>query len=273
MADALALNFSLARKDGNTYIAHCFLKQDFRRVHGWGHRTLKQHYQFDRFVGAWLASHLESGKVIYCREGCAGCCNLAVHGTWLEAAAAADILSGPQAISLDAYIDRLKIALPKLAGLKDYLKYHRQALGPCPFLNERGSCSIYAVRPLSCRALLSTRPAAWCTVDFSEMDPWDKQAYENGLDRQVVAWPLHYVAVTQQLGRALEETLQATMQQEKGWSLSGNFPLMVWLELNCKLNGRDNMSALELRSILAARQVDSSLLLTISGSSQPDGYP
>jgi hypothetical protein len=120
--------------------------------------------------------------------------------------------------------------------------------------------------------LLSTRPAAWCTVDFSELSPWDKQAFESSLDRQVVAWPTHYVAATQQLGRALEETLLASMRRDKGWALSGNFPLMVWLERSCRLNGRDKLDVQELRAILAARQVDSSLLLTITADGrQPDG--
>ena len=232
---------------------------------------MRQHDQFDRFASAWLASYLDSGGTIYCREGCVGCCNLAVHGTWPEAAAAAEVLSEQQSTSLTGYIDRLKISLPYLTDLKNYLKHHRQEIGPCPFLNERGSCSIYTVRPLSCRALLSTRPAAWCTVDFAELDPWDKQAYESSLDLEVVAWPSHYVAATQDLGRDLEETLLASMQQQKGWSLSGNFPLMVWLELSCQLNGRDIKCTQELRDILAARQIDSNLLLTISARGQKPG--
>ncbi len=232
---------------------------------------MQQHDQFDRFASEWLASYLESGGSIYCRKGCSGCCNLAVHGTWPEAVAVAEGLSAQQETSLTGYIERLKIALPKLTDLKSYLKHHRQELGPCLFLTESGSCSIYALRPLSCRALLSTRPAAWCTVDFSELDRWDKQAYENSLDLQVVAWPSHYVAATQALGQGLEESLLATMQQEKGWSLSGNFPLMVWLELNCQLNGRDFRNPQELRNLLAARKLDSSLLLTIYVSGQDPG--
>ncbi len=232
---------------------------------------MKQHDQFDGFASQWLASYLETGGAIYCRDGCAGCCNLGVHGTWPEAVAAAKGLSGQQVTSLAGYIDRLKTALPELVDLKSYLKHHRQKLGPCPFVTESGSCSIYAVRPLACRALLSTRPAAWCTVDFSELDRWDKQAYESSLDRQVVAWPSHYVAATQDLGQALEESLLASMQQAKGWSLSGNFPLMVWLELDCRLHGRGFKNAQELREILAARQLDNHLLLTISVGSQEPG--
>ncbi len=267
-----ALHFSLASKAKNTYITKCFHQKYGKLSHRW-ESILKQHAQFDIFASAWLASYLESGKTIYCREGCAGCCNLAVHGTWPEAVAVAGILSAQQATYLTGYINRLNKALPELTDLKSYLRYHRQTLGPCPFLNERGACSIYPMRPLSCRALLSTRPSAWCTVDFSELDPWDKQAYESSLDRQVVAWPSHYVAATQDLGRELEETLLVKMQQKKGWSLSGNFPLMVWLELNCQLSERDNMDSKELCEVLAARAIDSSLLLTISGSGQsPGGY-
>ena len=261
---------SLASKARNAYITYCFHQKYGKFAHRW-ESTLKQHAQFDRFASAWLASYLESGKALYCREGCAGCCNLAVHGTWPEAAAVAGRLSEQQVTCLTGYINRLKRALPGLTDLKSYLRSHRQALGPCPFLDESGACSIYPLRPLSCRALLSTRPSAWCTVDFSELAPWDKQAYESSLDRQVVAWSSHYVAATQDLGRKLEETLLLKMQQERGWSLSGNFPLMIWLELNCQLSERDNMDSKELCEILAAREVDSSLLLTISASGQSPG--
>ena len=230
--------------------------------------TLKQHNQFEKFANEWRTNYRASGKTIYCRENCAGCCHLAVHATYPEAVAVAEDLTEPQRRNLSDYVERLKSALPELTSLRCYLKTHRQGLGPCPFLDTQGSCTIYAIRPLSCRALLSTRPAAWCTVDFSELDHWDKQAYESSLDRQVVAWPTHYVAATQDFGQELENTLLESMQQKKGWLLSGNFAVMVWLEKNTQLSRLNVTTTGQVHDILAAHGLNNHLLLNFTGDNQ-----
>lgn len=212
---------------------------------------LQQHQQFDKFVDHWLTDYRALGKTVYCRPGCAGCCSLAVHAAFPEAAAIAGQLDQQQTIRLSGYIDRLKQSLATVNDLQSYLKSHRRTIGPCPFLDAQNNCSVYPVRPLSCRALLSTRPADWCTVDFSALDKWDKLAYESSLDRQVVSWPTHFVAATQAFGRALEDELLETMLGQKGWALSGNLAAMVWLEEQHQLSGRDKMTTRELGDILA----------------------
>ncbi len=227
---------------------------------------LKAHQQFATFFAAWFDSYHESGKNLYCREGCSGCCHLAVHATFPEAIAVAAELSAQQTAELAAYVERIKKAHKGWGNLKSYLKEHKNHLGPCPFLNRQGCCSIYPLRPLACRALLSTRPAVWCTVDFSELDSWDKQAYETSLDRQIVAWPTHFVAATQDFGQKLENTLLESMAHEKGWSLSGNFAIMVWLEQNShisQITSRD-----EFLELLVTSGLDGNLLLDFKISSQ-----
>jgi Fe-S-cluster containining protein len=235
-------------------------------------RVSKTHQQFDKFAAKWLAGYLESGRTIYCCEGCSGCCHLAVHATWPEAAYVAAQLSVQQTIKLGSYVERLQVVLPELFDLKSYLKRHRQALGPCPFLDTSGACSIYPARPLSCRALLSTRPAAWCTVDFAELSDWDKRAYETSLDRQVVAWPTHYVAATQDFGRELEEDLLDTMMRQAGWALSGNFAVMVWLAWTFHSNDQGRMTKEQGLELLMTHQLNNNLLIKFSESppSSPD---
>lgn len=229
---------------------------------------MKQHDQFDNFVSEWQAGYRESGKTIYCRDSCPGCCHLAVHATYPESVAVAKVLTEPQQIRLTEYIASLKAVLPELTSLKKYLKKHRQELGPCPFLNVQGSCSIYPVRPLSCRALLSTRPAAWCTVDFSELNEWDKQAYISSLDRQTVAWPTHYVAATQDFGRELESHLLESMQRSRNWCLSGNFAVMVWIEQSTRLSQKHTATTDQVREMLSSSGVFNPLLLDFIDNSQ-----
>jgi hypothetical protein len=172
---------------------------------------------------------------------------------------------------LTGYVERLQEALPELTDLKSYLKRHRQTLGPCPFLDATGSCSIYSLRPLACRALLSTRSAAWCTVDFSALDQWDKQAYESSHDHQVVAWPTHYVAATQDIAKELESALLASMLRRTGWTLSGNFSVMVWLAVNSPLHGLEIKTSEQLQAFLGTYGLDNRLLLNFSVSSQERG--
>jgi len=225
---------------------------------------LRQHQQFDRFIDQWLTGYRALGKAIYCRTGCAGCCRFAVHATFPEAAAIAWQLTRQQTLQLSAYISRLKKILPASSDMKNYLKSHRQSVGPCPFLDGQNNCSIYPIRPLSCRALLSTRPADWCTVDFSELDKWDKLAYESSLDQQVVSWPTHFVAATQNLGRELEDQLLETMRQGKGWALSGNLCVMLWLEQKYQLGQRSIFTTQQAKEVLAAEGLENDLLLRLS---------
>jgi Fe-S-cluster containining protein len=234
---------------------------------------LKQHAELETFTNKFLAGYGSSDKTIYCCEGCSGCCQLAVHAAYPEVVPVAEGLSEKQENNLAAYIKRLKAALPEITSLKTYLKSHRQKIGPCPFLDTRGRCSIYSLRPLSCRALLSTRPAAWCTVDFSELSCWDKQAYESSLDRQVVAWPTHYVAATQSFAQGLENHLLLSMKQEKGWSLSGNFAMMTWLEHTSKLSERNITTKQQLHDLLTNSGLDHPLLFNLSVSDQTTRSP
>ena len=220
---------------------------------------LKEHQQFATFADAWRGPYLDSGKRLYCRDNCSGCCHLAVHATFPAAVAVASELSTQQTAVLAGYVERIKNAHEDWDNLKSYLKAHRQKLGPCPFLNQKGSCTIYQLRPLACRALLSTRPAAWCTVDFSELDSWDKQTYESSLDRQVVAWPTHYVAETQDFGQQLEKTLLEKMHREKGWALSGNFAIMVWLEQTCRVSEVTSKDGFQ--ELLVTNELNNNLLL------------
>lgn len=221
------------------------------------------HQQLDEFTTNWLEAYSASGRDIHCRKGCSGCCHLAVHATFPEAVAVATLLSEQQKKCLAGHIDRLRDAIAELTDLKSYLKTHREKLGPCPFLDAQGGCSIYSIRPLSCRALLSTRPSAWCTVDFATLDAWDKQAYESGLDREIVTWPTHFVAATQDYGQELEMQLLASMHQQYGWSLSGNFALMVWLaEQHQSENSFFSKQAI--RSTLSDNRLNSELLLIFS---------
>jgi Fe-S-cluster containining protein len=202
-----------------------------------------QHQQFDRFARQWLADYHTTGRTIYCQAGCSGCCSLVVHTTFPEAMRIAQQLTTDQERQLALYLERLRRAVPHLSSMKSYLRSHRSQLGACPLLDSAGRCTVYPERPLSCRALLSTRPSAWCVADLSRLDPWDKRAYQAGLDRQVVTWPTHFVAATRDLAEELERQILETMRAETGWSLWGNLAVLIGLARAFLLEAGATMTA------------------------------
>jgi len=182
----------------------------------------------DMLCSSATAEYHASGGKIFCAKGCGNCCTLAVNCTAVEALRIARSLAKEQQEKLKVYVARLQGKVSAAVALKDYLRLHRKELGGCPFLHE-GVCGVYSVRPISCRALLSTKESRWCGVDFSELTTAEKLAFVESLDRAAVAFPMHYLASTQDAGQKLEAQLSLQMLQEYGFSLYGSMPVLVHL--------------------------------------------
>ena len=199
---------------------------------------------------------------IFCAKGCSGCCTLAVNCTAAEAFLIAQALDQQQAAQLKGYVARLQGRLSEAVDLKGYLRLHRKELGGCPFL-EGGLCGIYCVRPISCRALLSSKESRWCAADFSEITPAEKLAYRESLDRAAVAFPMHYLACTQDAGQKLEAQASLQMLKEFGFSLSGSMPVLVYLFKEWSLLDSLQKDAAALLAVAAAAGLDSPFLLQV----------
>lgn len=229
---------------------------------------MHDHRRLDAYIDQWLKTYRSTGRNVFCRTGCANCCTMAVHASFPEAILIAKHLPSAIVSRLAAYLSRLKQNLPEMANVKDYLAIHRNRIRPCPFLSTQDRCEIYQNRPFSCRALLSTRPPAWCAVDFATMDKWDRQAFESSLDPQIVAWPTHYIAATQDFGRTLELRAVQAMKKTRGWALSGNLGVMVWLEYKYRLSARKMIKPSLLKELMQAEGIDSPFLLSLEGNGQ-----
>jgi Fe-S-cluster containining protein len=195
----------------------------------------------DGVIAAWLREREAAGKRIFCAAGCSNCCTLFVQSTLIEALIVAAGLTTAQVSILEDYVVRQRASLAGESDFLTILRKQRQEIGPCPFLDNAGSCSIYAQRPLACRALLSTKPAAWCSVDFSTLDSLEKRLYLESLEREVVAFPVHYVACTQDAAQAAEARLLAEMEAQIGAAISGNFPLLVYLARPLAASSQDEV--------------------------------
>jgi len=194
----------------------------------------------DGAIAAWRHEREAAGRRIFCAAGCSNCCTLFVQSTLIEALIVAAGLTAPQVLSLENYVLRQRETLTGASDFLTILRQQRQVIGPCPFLDNDGCCSIYAQRPLACRALLSTKPAEWCSVDFSTLDPLEKRLYLESLERAVVAFPVHYVASTQNAAQEAEARILAQMEAQFGAAISGNFPLLVYLAHTCHLAAQSN---------------------------------
>jgi len=193
-------------------------------------QVTKEQHDFDLRAADWAAIYRNSGGSVHCRSGCDCCCSLAVNCTFPESLFIASAITPTQASRLQERADCLRALLPQTTGIKEFLKAHRSLPGGCPFLSGDGTCSIYPIRPLSCRSLLSTRESNWCNADFSELTTEEKQAFMASLDRSAVAFPTHYAALPQELASTAEQRLLSAMLLQTGLAIYGNLPLLVHLE-------------------------------------------
>lgn len=226
---------------------------------------VKQQQMFlEMFARSWAEDYRADGGAIFCGKGCRNCCSLAVHTGFAEAVAVSRQLSEEQGRAVEAYATKLRDLMQGVSELPQYLRLHRQQMGFCPLLNDAGECGVYAARPLTCRSLISTKESAWCGADFAKVDPAERDAFVAGLDRKVVAFPSHYVAVLQESGKELEDAAAKQMRALLGFTLYGNLGVLVHL---CRSHGLDTACTTgkaDAARVIAESGFDHRLLLTIS---------
>ncbi len=237
-------------------------------VHLWEKLTaeLASQQQFMEMLTRSLASDYRSrGGDIFCARGCSGCCTLVVNCTLTEAVAIAATLDEGQSSGVDDYVARLRELLADAGDLKGYLRMHRHSSGGCPLLQGDGACGIYAVRPLSCRALLSTRESRWCSADFAALAPDEKRAFVESLDREVVSFPMHYLAASRDAATGLENRLSSRMAEAFGFPVYGNMPVLVHLVKRYDLARVVSAGRGAVAELLGRVGLDNPLLLQLDG--------
>lgn len=184
--------------------------------------------ELDGSIAGWRA---ETGKGLrlWCGPGCGNCCTLSVNATLPEALAIAATLDSNSEERLVAKAARVIDHARHCSDARGFLAGYREAVGPCPFLDDTANCTIYRQRPLACRALLSTRPAGWCGVNLGKLPEIERDAFLASLDPTVVAYPTHYAAVPRELAADFERGLVFTMVRFIGFGVTGNLSLLVWL--------------------------------------------
>jgi Fe-S-cluster containining protein len=230
-------------------------------------RVRELHARLDDSVRQWSRGYEQKGGRIYCGKGCRNCCRLAVHATFPEALTIAEILTPPQVKILCGYVEALRPHLSQVADMKSYLRTHSREAGFCPFLDTEGACGIYPVRPFSCRSLLSTRNPDYCGIDLSALHPLEKEAFLSSLDPSIVAFPTHYAAAPQGLGRSLENATSGHMAQLSGFTLSGNVTLLVWLILERGLIEAADQGAAAIADLLVREKLSLPFLLELESAS------
>lgn len=101
-----------------------------------------------------LAENLAGHRPVACKLGCSHCCVLNVSVLLPEAVAIAGWLSMHcVGAACDAQLKRLQSHALRVRWMEDSERIHKQIL--CPFIDARGGCSIYPVRPLVCRSVTS----------------------------------------------------------------------------------------------------------------------
>ncbi|MBU5638746.1 YkgJ family cysteine cluster protein [Geomonas sp. Red69] len=225
----------------------------------------KQQQMFlEMFVRSWVDDYRSGGGSVYCGKGCRNCCSLAVHTGFAEALAVARHLDEEQGKEVEKYAVTLRDLVQGVRELPQYLRLHRDEMGFCPLLNAEGGCSVYPVRPLTCRSLISTRESAWCGADFAKIAPGEREAFLAGLDRKVVSFPSHYVGVLQESGKELEEAGAQQMRTRLGFALYGNLGVLVHLCRKHDLAGAALQGSAQALRVISDAGFDHPLLVTMT---------
>ncbi len=217
---------------------------------------------FDRQLGDWLLEYEARDLAVPCRPGCANCCRLAVQSSVGEARLAAKMLTVDNRNALHRHVAELLRRTGDCTDMLEFLRL-RRTLGPCPFVDLQGRCAVYPARPFACRGLLSSRSPSWCGADLSGLHPLEKRAFLNSLDPELVAFPSHYLAAPQERGRELEAHATYAVQERFGFSVTGNFPYLVFLETNFGLSHTLAQGQAAARSVLDRGSARSPLLARI----------
>ena len=103
---------------------------------------------------------------ISCRKGCSACCHFAVEITSDEAELMRDLLEAGIKIDSDKLGRQSRLDLDSAAWRIPWSDESR-----CVFLGNDSDCRIYEHRPVACRKLLVTTPAALCASSSSKIEP------------------------------------------------------------------------------------------------------
>ncbi len=199
-------------------------------------RARQKHRFLDQLCTLCSGEFVGKGGTIHCKRGCAGCCSLNVRCTLTEAVALAPHLTDSQIKAIHLHAEKLKQINHDSSDLKSFLKASRDQVVPCPLLDADGACSVYAYRPLACRALLSTMDPHYCTLDFSTLNSAEKQAFMAQLDQDSVNFPTHYLAMPQQIAQAAEMECLEKMKEAFGVAVTGNLPYLLELEVTLRVS-------------------------------------
>jgi Fe-S-cluster containining protein len=146
---------------------------------------------------------------VACKAGCDHCCHQVVSVTPPEALAIADHLRKNRSTAELARVgERVAEAHARGLGLSTTERYSLEH--PCPFL-EAGQCSIYEVRPLSCRGM-NSRDAAGCLNSFRDASARDEFLL-NARGGYSFAEPIRaFLAISVGLQLGLSEVYKLDMQ-------------------------------------------------------------
>jgi Fe-S-cluster containining protein len=138
---------------------------------------------------------LDRGSIA-CAPGCGSCCVVNVAVLLPEAVALVEHLRH-RPLAGEALTRGVRELYGRIGGLDEQARLALQI--PCAFLSDQGECLVYPVRPLLCRSVTSTDPAA-CRAALTAADP---------AEAPPVLMSLQQKALCESAFMALAETVRA----------------------------------------------------------------
>lgn len=183
--------------------------------------TLEEYYKnndtnFQEYIEA-------KGIILACHSGCSYCCNIRVDVRPYEIFLIAQYIMTLASDQRTQIIIKLEEHKKKLSKIKTVIEHFSMNI-PCPLLFD-DTCSIYPVRPFSCRAYYSLDVSSCCYSYAHPTDLIEKRSTDPDLDSRwsdrvvnsvVSIFQQHgYDISVHELGTVLSDSLQSAKARKR----------------------------------------------------------
>ncbi len=192
----------------------------------------KAYASYETQSNKWIKGFTSQGGQVFCRAGCANCCNFPIQISLAEAVYTAHLLSPAQLVAMQSHATRVIKNAQNASSWDTYFWQHRTQVGFCPLLDQTtGNCTAYEARPARCRDTYSAFDSHYCKVGtLEQMSKPETQAFQRQIKaNSVTDGTSHYIAPLEEMGEHIWQTASQVMRQEWGLEIWGDYWVLTSL--------------------------------------------
>lgn len=186
--------------------------------------------EFDTATMNWISSY---PRGVSCSRGCSICCDMYVGAFSSEALVIANSISDEQYQKVLEHTNKVIDYAREYAeqNFAIFISGYRLAVGFCPLLDSDGACSIYSIRPGSCRYTYSNMLPKYCQAGYwRTVTILERDEYLAKIDPKTNAggYTPHLAPIKQIYDKVYDEHLRS-LKPYSSVILVGNMHYLIYL--------------------------------------------